>query len=125
MSVEFTALENGLRVVTHEMPGVESASIGVWVGSGTRHESNENNGVAHLLEHMAFKGTRRRNAKDIAAEIEAVGGHLNAYTGRESTAYFAKMLAPDIALAADIIADILQNATFDQIELDRERQVVL
>ena len=125
MSVEFTALENGLRVVTHAMPGVESASIGVWVGSGTRHESNENNGVAHLLEHMAFKGTRRRNAQDIAAEIEAVGGHLNAYTGRESTAYFAKMLAPDIALAADILADILQNATFDQVELDRERQVVL
>ena len=125
MSVDFSTLENGLRVVTHDMLGVESASIGVWVGSGTRHESSRNNGVAHLLEHMAFKGTRRRSAREIAAEIEAVGGHLNAYTGRESTAYFAKMLAPDVALAADIISDILQHATFDQIELDRERQVVL
>ncbi|HAA92689.1 MAG TPA: peptidase M16 [Rhodospirillaceae bacterium] len=125
MGVELTRLDNGFSVVTHEMSGVESASVGVWIGSGTRHESHGSNGVAHLLEHMAFKGTERRSAQDIAAEIEAVGGHLNAYTGRESTAYFAKMLAPDVPLAADILADILQNATFEQVELERERQVVL
>lgn len=125
MGVEFTRLENGLRVVTHEMTGVESASIGIWVGAGTRHECADSNGVAHLLEHMAFKGTARRSAQDIASEIEAVGGHLNAYTGRESTAYYAKILAPGVPLAADILADILQNATFEQAELERERQVVL
>lgn len=125
MGIELTRLENGLSVVTHEMPSVESASIGVWVGSGTRHECTDSNGVAHLLEHMAFKGTERRNAQQIAAEIEAVGGHLNAYTGRETTAYFAKTLAPDVPLAADILSDILQNATFEQTELERERQVVL
>jgi len=125
MTVQMTRLDNGLRVVTHEMASVESASLGVWVGSGTRHEADGSNGVAHLLEHMAFKGTERRSAQDIAAEIEAVGGHLNAYTGRESTAYFAKMLAPDIPLAADILTDIIQNATFEQVELERERQVVL
>ncbi|MDB3954390.1 insulinase family protein [Alphaproteobacteria bacterium] len=125
MTVQMTQLDNGLRVVTHEMASVESASLGVWVGSGTRHEAEGSNGVAHLLEHMAFKGTERRSAQDIAAEIEAVGGHLNAYTGRESTAYFAKVLAPDIPLAADILTDIIQKATFEQVELERERQVVL
>jgi predicted Zn-dependent peptidase len=125
MSVKMTELDNGLRVVSHEMGSVESASIGVWVGSGTRHEADGSNGVAHLLEHMAFKGTARRTAQEIAGEIEAVGGHLNAYTGRESTAYYAKMLADDVPLAADILTDILQNSTFEQDELDRERQVVL
>ncbi|MBO42494.1 MAG: peptidase M16 [Rhodospirillaceae bacterium] len=125
MTVRMTLLDNGLRVVTHEMASVESASLGIWVGSGTRHEADGSNGVAHLLEHMAFKGTERRSAQDIAFEIEAVGGHLNAYTGRESTAYFAKILAPNIPLAADILTDIIQNATFEAVELERERQVVL
>ena len=107
------------------MPHVETVSLGVWVGVGTRDEPAENNGVAHLLEHMAFKGTERRSARAIAEEIEAVGGHLNAYTSRESTAYFAKVLKGDVPLAVDIVADILQHSTFDETELARERDVVL
>jgi predicted Zn-dependent peptidase len=107
------------------MDAVETVSVGVFVDAGTRNEPAEINGVAHLLEHMAFKGTERRSALDIAAEIEAVGGHLNAYTTREHTAYYAKVLKDDAALAVDILADILQYSTFDAEELARERSVVL
>ncbi|MGO4128091.1 M16 family metallopeptidase [Inquilinus sp. YAF38] len=120
-----STLSNGLRVVTDPISTVESACVGLWVGAGTRHETAEVNGVAHLLEHMAFKGTRRRNAQDIAQEIEAVGGHLNAYTSRENTAYYARILKQDAPLALDILADILQNSVFDETELGRERAVVL
>jgi predicted Zn-dependent peptidase len=107
------------------MDTVETASIGVWVGVGTRHEPAEINGVAHMLEHMAFKGTERRSALDIAAEVEAVGGHLNAYTSREHTAYYAKVLKENVALGVDILADILQHSAFDPKELERERAVIL
>ncbi len=125
MSAEVTTLANGLRVVTDRMDTVETVSIGVWVGVGTRYEEASVNGISHLLEHMAFKGTKRRSAAEIASEIEAVGGHLNAYTSREITAYYAKVLKEDVRLATDIIADILQNSTFDPGELDRERTVIL
>ena len=125
MTCKLTTLNNGLRVVTHDMTSLESATVGVWVGAGTRHETADVNGVAHLLEHMAFKGTTSRSATAIAEEIEAVGGHLNAYTGRESTVYYAKVLKEDIGLALDLIADILRNATFDEAELKRECAVVL
>ena len=125
MKSRLTTLNNGLRVVTHHMPTMETASVGMWVGAGTRNETAEVNGVAHLLEHMAFKGTTTRSAADIAEQIEAVGGHLNAYTGRESTVYYAKVLKEDVALALDLVADILQNATFDEEELRRECAVVL
>ena len=125
MQVEITVLPNGLRVVSDRMDAVETVSLGVWVGAGTRYESPELNGISHLLEHMAFKGTRRRSARAIAEEIEAVGGHLNAYTARELTAYYAKVLREDIGLALDIIADILQHAVMDEEELTRERAVVL
>ncbi|MPY76230.1 MAG: insulinase family protein [Alphaproteobacteria bacterium] len=125
MTSRLTTLNNGIRVVTHHMPAVETASVGVWVGAGTRNETAEVNGVAHLLEHMAFKGTETRSATDIAEQIEAVGGHLNAYTGRESTVYYAKVLKEDVDLALDLVADILQNATFDEEELRRECAVVL
>ena len=125
MSIEITRLENGLTVASDHMAAVETVSLGVWVGVGTRHEPAAINGVAHLLEHMAFKGTDRRSAYDIAREIEAVGGHLNAYTSRESTAYYARVLAEDAPLAVDIIGDIMQNPTFDNEELSRERAVVL
>jgi predicted Zn-dependent peptidase len=120
-----TTLPNGLRVVTETMPRLETAALGVWVDVGTRYEPAEVNGVAHLLEHMAFKGTQRRSARAIAEEIERVGGSLNAYTSREHTAYYARVLAPDVELAADIIADILQHSTFDPAELEKERHVVL
>lgn len=125
MSVEITRLDNGLTVASDRMDTVESVSVGVWVGVGTRHEPAEANGVAHLLEHMAFKGTTSRSAQAIAEEIEAVGGHLNAYTGRETTAYYAKVLGEDLPLAVDLLADILQRSTFEEEELKRERAVVL
>ena len=125
MSIQLTTLANGLRVASDRMDGVETASVGVWVGSGTRDERPEINGVSHLLEHMAFKGTRRRNAQAIAEEIEAVGGHLNAYTSREHTAFYAKVLKEDLPLAVDIIADIIQNSTLDGEELARERAVII
>ncbi|MBX6368907.1 MAG: insulinase family protein [Rhodospirillales bacterium] len=125
MSVRLTRLPNGFRVVTDRMTGVDTVSLGVWVDVGTRHEPAEINGVAHLLEHMAFKGTTTRSAQAIAEEIEAVGGHLNAYTAREQTAYYAKVLKEDVGLAVDILADILQRSLFDPEELDRERTVVI
>ena len=125
MTVEITRLANGFTVATDAMAHVETASVGVWVASGTRNERPEWNGIAHMLEHMAFKGTARRSAQDIAEEIEAVGGQLNAYTSREHTAYYAKVLAGDLALAVDILADILQHSAFDAAELERERTVIL
>ncbi|MEX0758988.1 MAG: pitrilysin family protein [Tistlia sp.] len=125
MSVTVSHLSNGLTVASDRMDTVESVSVGVWVGVGTRHEPATANGVAHLLEHMAFKGTARRSAQAIAEEIEAVGGHLNAYTGRETTAYYAKILSDDLPLALDLLADILQHSTFEEEELKRERAVVL
>lgn len=125
MSVDVTTLSNGLTVATDRIDGVESAALGVWVGTGARAESAATNGVAHLLEHMAFKGTARRSAAEIAGEIEDVGGHLNAYTSREVTAYYARVLKEDSPLALDILADILLNSAFDTVELDRERDVIL
>jgi predicted Zn-dependent peptidase len=125
MSVQVTTLPNGMRVATDPMDGVETASVGVWVDVGTRNEPAEVNGVAHLLEHMAFKGTTRRSALAIAEEIENVGGHLNAYTSREQTAYYAKVLKEDVPLAVDILSDILQHSVFDEAELGRERTVIL
>ncbi len=125
MTVRVSTLANGLRVASDPIGSVESVSLGVWVGAGTRYETPEVNGVAHLLEHMVFKGTRRRSAKQIAEEIEAVGGHLNAYTSRETTAYYAKVLKDDAGLALDMVSDLLQHATFDEDELLREREVVI
>ncbi|HTT78385.1 MAG TPA: pitrilysin family protein [Stellaceae bacterium] len=125
MTTELAILPNGLRIVTDRIATVDTVSLGLWVDVGTRHEAPDINGAAHFLEHMAFKGTERRTARDIAEEIEAVGGHLNAYTSRESTAYYAKVLKEDVPLALDILADILINSTFDAAELERERQVIL
>ncbi|MGA2088845.1 MAG: pitrilysin family protein [Stellaceae bacterium] len=125
MSVQLSRLSNGLRVLTDSMDNVETVSVGIWVDVGARHEPASVNGVAHLLEHMAFKGTERRSALAIASEIEAVGGHLNAYTSREHTAYYAKVLKQDTGLAVDILADILQHSVFDAAELERERAVIL
>jgi predicted Zn-dependent peptidase len=123
--IRLTRLPSGLTVVTERMERVETVSLGAYVGSGSRHELAEENGVSHFLEHMAFKGTKRRTAAEIAEEIEAVGGHLNAYTAREQTAYYVKVLKEDTALAADIIGDILTHSTFDPEELERERGVIL
>ncbi len=125
MTVHLTTLPNGLRVITEELPGIETATLGLWVEVGTRHESPEVNGISHFLEHMAFKGTTSRSAKQIAEEIENVGGHLNAYTSRENTAYHARVLQDDVPLALGIIADIIQNSTFEPEEVERERAVIL
>ncbi len=125
MNVRVSTLENGLRIVSHGMDTVETVSLGAWVNTGTRYESADINGVSHLLEHMAFKGTERRNALQIVEEIEAVGGHLNAYTAREHTAYYAKILKEDLELAVDIIADILQHSVMDADELAREQDVIV
>ena len=125
MSVELHTLSNGLRVVTERMPGLKSASVGVWVTAGGRHERAEQNGVAHFLEHMAFKGTARRSALQIAEEIEDVGGYINAYTSREMTAYYARVLEADVPLALDVISDIVLNQAFDPRELEIERGVIL
>jgi len=124
-SISIDTLSNGMRVVTDTRPGVETAAVGVWVDAGARYESASMNGVAHMLEHMAFKGTQKRSALAIAEEIEAVGGHLNAYTSREHTAYYARVLRDDVPLSVDIIADILQHSVFDEEELSRERTVVI
>jgi len=125
MNIEISRLSNGLIVATDPMPQLESAAVGVWVNCGARNETKALMGVSHMLEHMAFKGTRRRTARDIAVEIESVGGFLNAYTSRDQTAFHARTLKADVPLAVDILADILTEPTFDKIELERERQVVL
>jgi predicted Zn-dependent peptidase len=125
MSVELTRLSSGLTVVTDRMPHLESASLGVWIGSGSRDEASDEHGISHLLEHMAFKGTKRRTARQIAETIEAVGGDLNAATSVESTGYFARVLKADVPLALDVLADILSEPTFDPEELRREQNVIV
>ncbi|MEM6665882.1 MAG: pitrilysin family protein, partial [Pseudomonadota bacterium] len=124
-NVRITTLANGLRVVTEAMPHLQSAALGVWIGAGARAEHSHESGIAHMLEHMAFKGTERRTAQGIAEEIEAVGGDLNAMTSFETTAYYARVLADDVPLAIDILGDILINSRFDPAELERERGVIL
>ena len=125
MSVELTRLPSGLTVVTDRMPHLQSASLGIWIGSGSRDEAPDEHGISHLLEHMAFKGTKRRNARQIAEEIEAVGGDLNAATSVESTAYYARVLKDDVPLALDVLSDILSNPAFDAEELRREQNVIV
>jgi predicted Zn-dependent peptidase len=125
MSVQITTLSNGFRIVSEPMPGLESAAIGLWVEAGARHEAESQNGIAHFLEHMAFKGTARRSALQIAEEIEDVGGYINAYTSREMTAYYARVLRPDVPLALDILADIVLNPAFEGREIEVERGVIL
>lgn len=125
MTTELHTLKNGLRVVTEAMPGLASAAIGIWVQAGGRHETEAENGIAHFLEHMAFKGTKRRSALQIAEEIEDVGGYMNAYTSREMTAYYARVLGEDVPRALDVIADIVINPVFDPAEIEIERGVIL
>ncbi|MDP3960605.1 MAG: pitrilysin family protein [Pseudorhodobacter sp.] len=118
-------LPNGLRIVTEAMPGLKSAAIGIWVTAGGRHERPEQNGIAHFLEHMAFKGTTTRTALQIAEAIEDVGGYINAYTSRDMTAFYARVLQDDVALALEVIADIVLNPVFASAEIEVERNVIL
>ncbi len=123
--VSVTRLENGLTVASQAMDHLQSAAVGVWVDVGSRAEDRHENGLTHLLEHMAFKGTTSRSAQAIAEEIEAVGGELNAATSVENTAFYARIIAEDMPLAVDLLSDILQNSTFDEEELTREQHVIL
>ena len=125
MSVEVTHLPTGLVVVTDTMPHLETAALGVWVGAGSRDELPDEHGISHFLEHMAFKGTTRRTARQIAEEIEAVGGDLNAATGVEMTAYYARTLKADVPLALDVLSDILTAPAFDPDEMTREKNVIV
>lgn len=118
-------LENGVRIITEEIPHVRSVCIGIWVGVGSRNETPENNGVSHFVEHMMFKGTENRSAKDIAEALDAVGGQLNAFTSKEYTCYYAKVLDDNIDLAIDILADMVFKSSFDEHELEKEKNVVL
>jgi predicted Zn-dependent peptidase len=124
-AIRLTRLPNGLTIVSENMPRVETVSVGAYVAAGTRDEEAPENGVSHFLEHMAFKGTARRDAAAIAREIENVGGHINAYTAREQTAYYAKVLKEDLPLATDILGDILTHSVFAPEEVERERGVIL
>jgi predicted Zn-dependent peptidase len=125
MSVEVTRLPNGLTIATDTMPHVESVALGIWVKAGARNEAADRHGIAHLLEHMAFKGTENRSAWQIASDIEDVGGEINAATSVETTSYYARVMRNDMPLAIDILSDILTASKFDEDELEREKQVIM
>ncbi|KAJ6846584.1 putative mitochondrial-processing peptidase subunit beta [Iris pallida] len=120
-----TTLPNGLRVATESDLSSPTATVGVWIDAGSRFESDDTNGTAHFLEHMIFKGTENRTMRGLEEEIENMGGHLNAYTSREQTTYYAKVLGKDVEKAVEILADILQNSKFDKARIERERDVIL
>jgi processing peptidase subunit beta len=119
-----TSLDNGIRVATEDT-GAPTATVGLWIDAGSRYETDENNGVAHFLEHMAFKGTGKRTQADLEIEIENMGAHLNAYTSREQTVFYAKCLSQDVGKALEILSDILQNSKFEEKQIERERGVIL
>jgi predicted Zn-dependent peptidase len=123
--VDITTLSNGLMVATERMPEIATATLGVWVGTGSRHERPHEHGLSHLIEHMAFKGTARRSARQIAEDIENVGGDINAATSVEYTSYTARVLGADVDVALDVLGDILINSAFDPGELAREKGVIL
>ena len=125
MTIEMTTLPNGLRVMTDEVKAVDSVALGVWVDVGTRHEDMVHNGVAHMVEHMIFKGTPSRTTTQIVEQLEDVGGNVNAYTSREITAYHVHLLKEDMPLAIDIMSDIIQHSNMPQEEIERERGVIL
>ena len=125
MSIKITNLKNGLRVITDTVESVHSVAIGIWIGVGTRNEELAHNGVAHMVEHMLFKGTKKRSPLSIAEEVESVGGHMNAYTSKEMTSYYIHLLKDDVPLALDILSDMYLNATLPEEEIVRERHVIL
>jgi predicted Zn-dependent peptidase len=119
-----TTLDNGIRIVTEAVPYLQSVSLGIWVRSGSRFERADQNGICHFIEHMVFKGTGRRSALDIAKEIDAVGGALNAFTSKELTCFYCRVLTENLEFAADLLTDIFLNASFPESEMDREKQVI-
>lgn len=125
MEVNVTVLANGLRVLSVERPQTETVSVGIWVNTGSAYETPDNNGISHFVEHMVFKGTKKRTALQISEDIENVGGSTNAYTSREFTVFYAKMLKNDLELALDVLADMVMAPTFAEEELVKEREVVV
>ena len=125
MSVELSRLKNGITVVTHHMPHLESLALGLWVGAGARSEAKREHGISHLLEHMAFKGTTRRSAREIAEAIEAVGGEMNAETSVDHTTYYLRLLKDDLALGLDVLGDIISDPLLDAEELELEQHVIV
>ena len=125
MTISIDKLKNGIRVITEEIPSIESVSVGIWINAGSRNEKKKENGIAHFLEHMAFKGTEKRSALQIAEEIENVGGFINAYTSREITCYYAKVLKDHLPLAVDILSDIISNSIFNEKEIEIEKGVII
>jgi predicted Zn-dependent peptidase len=123
--IEKTVLDNGLTIVTERMSQVRSASVGIWVKSGSRHERAELNGISHFIEHALFKGTRSRTARDIATESDAIGGNVDAFTSREVASYYVKVLDEHLPRAFDLLADLVTEPLFDEQELERERNVIL
>src|SRR5258708_5458030 len=123
--VRKSVLPNGVRVLTEPMPQMVSATIGIWVENGSRYEHEHQNGVSHFIEHLLFKGTKKRTAAQIAEQFDAVGGVLNAFTGKEYTCYYAKVLGDDLKMATELLADIFLESVYDQDELVRERQCVI
>ncbi len=120
-----TTLHNGVRVVTESIPYVRSVSLGIWADVGSRDESPEQNGISHFLEHMVFKGTKKRNVKDIAQSLESLGGYLNAFTTKEQTCFYARVLDTHVPQSMDVLSDLLLNATFRRNELEKEKLVVI
>ena len=120
-----TVLDNGIRILSREMPDTRSVSLGIWVENGSRHESRQQNGISHFLEHLFFKGTERRSATRIAEEMDSVGGVLNAFTAKEYTCYYVKVLDENLPMAVDLLADIYLHSVFDPVEIERERSVIL
>ena len=120
-----TVLDNGIRVITEEIPYLRSVSIGVWVVNGSRDEQPDENGISHFIEHLLFKGTEKRTAFDIAKEIDSVGGTLNAFTGREYTCFYAKVIDKNLPLAIDLLSDIFLHSLMDVKDIEKERMVIL
>src|SRR5215471_16730305 len=124
-TIEKTVLDNGLTVLTEEMNQVRSASVGIWVRSGSRHEQKQVNGISHFIEHTLFKGTRNRTSREIAVESDAIGGNVDAFTSREVASYYVKVLDEHLPRAFDLLGDLITGPLFANDELDRERNVVL
>jgi processing peptidase subunit beta len=125
LKTETTTLKNGLTVATEYSPWAQTSTVGMWIDAGSRAETDETSGTAHFLEHLAFKGTKRRTQHELELEIENMGGHLNAYTSRENTVYYAKSFNSDVPRCVDILSDILQNSTLSESAIERERDVIL
>ena len=122
---KITVLPNGLRVATESHLSLQTASLGVWIDAGSRYETLKTNGTAHFLEHMIFKGTKNRSMQKLEESIENIGAHLNAYTSREQTTYYAKIMKDDVPFAMELLADILQESSFSKERVERERSVIL